>query len=190
MNKIKVTTTPLVLLLAIVLTLSGCMPIDIVPMGGRDRMGHHDEMMPKRSADDTESIMFQIVDHMIEELIADLLRQDIDISTVAVWGLRAESGERYRQTIRQKLITELIASQSFQVVSRDRLQELLEEKGLAEIGAIDAKNAVEIGPLIGVDGFIDGYIFLGKEHYVLSLSLIDASNGIITWAKSTEWTVR
>ncbi len=175
-----------ILIIALALFASGCMPLGVVPMKIGEGMGHPDAMMARPHADDNESGTLQIVDQMIAELVTDLLSQRLEIATVAVWRLRARPDEVYRETVRQKLINQLVASHTFTVVSRERLRELLEEQGLSETGAIDEGEAVEIGALTGVDGFIDGYLSINKDRYLLSLSLIDAKSGVITWAKTAE----
>lgn len=178
-----------ILITAFALTIPGCMHLQMVPLEIEQGLGHPDAMMARPHVTDNETGTLEIVGHMIEELVTDLSSQRLDIATVAVWKLRGQPDEDYRETVRQKLITQLVESHSFTVVTRERLQELLKEQGLSETGAIDEEAAVEIGALIGVDGFIDGYLSISKDLYVLSLSLIDAKSGVITWAKIVEWIV-
>ena len=74
----------------------------------------------------------------------------------------------------------------FKVVSRERLNELLEEQGLSLSGTIDDKSAVEIGNLIGVEGFVDGYASISNDQIILSFTLMETKSGVIIWAKTLE----
>ncbi|MCH7613514.1 MAG: hypothetical protein IIB45_09180 [Candidatus Marinimicrobia bacterium] len=74
----------------------------------------------------------------------------------------------------------------FKVVSRERLNELLEEQGLSLSGTIDDKSAVEIGNLIGVEGFVDGYASISNDQIILSFTLMKTKSGVIIWAKTLE----
>ncbi|MCH7763426.1 MAG: hypothetical protein IIB95_06740 [Candidatus Marinimicrobia bacterium] len=74
----------------------------------------------------------------------------------------------------------------FKVVSRERLNELLEEQGLSLSGTIDDKSAVEIGNLIGVEGFVDGYASISNDRIILSFTLMETKSGVIIWAKTLE----
>ena len=181
-----------ILILVLALTSSGCMQLGMMPMKigpGRDHPG---AMLARPAVDlevaDNDSGTLEIFDRLIDELVTDLSSRQLDIAVVAVWRLSAQPDDDYRETVRQKLITQLVASHAFTVVTRERLRELLKEQGLSETGAIDEETATGIGALIGVDGFIDGYLSVSKDLYVLSLSLIDAQSGVIIWAKTVDKT--
>ncbi len=175
-----------ILITALLLTIPGCMLQQRKPGRMGHDMGLPDIMKTSPVVDEAGSGTLESVDQMIEELVTDLSNQRLDIATVAVWKLRAQPGEDHGETVRQKLIAQLVASGSVTVVTRERLQELLKEQGLSETGTIDEATAIEIGALIGVDGFIDGNLSTSDDRYVLSLSLIDAKSGVILWAKTAE----
>jgi PBP1b-binding outer membrane lipoprotein LpoB len=65
------------------------------------------------------------------------------------------------------------------------LEELLDEHSLSLSGAIDEKSAVEIGKLIGVDG----YTAMENEKFILNFNLIETSTGIIVWSKTAEYCI-
>lgn len=75
------------------------------------------------------------------------------------------------------------------MISRERLSELLREQSLSLSGSVDEKGAVEIGKLVGVEGFIDGYASLDKNRFTLNLFLIETKSGVILWAKTIEHTI-
>ncbi|MBC8344846.1 MAG: hypothetical protein ISR82_06800 [Candidatus Marinimicrobia bacterium] len=124
------------------------------------------------------------MDVVIDQLVKNLQSQPVGISNIAVWRIRSQAAGLNVELLRTKLIEKLVASQSFQVISRDRLDQLLQEKELALSGMINEKNAGEIGSLIGVDGFIDGVASLDGGQLVLSLNLIETISGKILWAKT------
>jgi len=128
----------------------------------------------------------QVMDEMIEKAVSDLSSQNLDINTVAIWRIKSQTAGLNVEVIRQKLITQLVNVNIFKVASRERLNELLEEQGLSLSGAIDEKSAVEIGNLIGVEGFIDGYASIENNRFILSFTLIEAKSGVIVWAKTFE----
>ena len=121
-------------------------------------------------------------DRVIEKAMSDLTAQSFDISNVAVWRIRSQSAGLDVDLIRAKIISHLVLSNTFQVISRERLHELLNEQQLSLSGIIDQKTAVEIGGLTGIDGFIDGYAGFDGKQLILSLSLIETRTGKILWA--------
>lgn len=128
----------------------------------------------------------QAIDQMIEEAVLDLSNQKLDINYIAIWQIKSHTAGLDVKVIRQKLISKLVSLNLFKVVSRERLNELLEEQGLSLSGTIDVKSAVEIGNLIGVEGFIDGYASIENDRFILSFTLIETKSGIIIWAKTFE----
>ncbi len=126
------------------------------------------------------------LDKMVQEVVTDLSSQDLDINSIAVWRIKSQTAGLNMELIRQKLITKLVALNSFKVISRQRLSELLDEQLLSDSGALDEKSAVEFGNLIGVEGFIDGYASVENNRFVLSFTLIETKSGVIVWAKTVE----
>lgn len=126
----------------------------------------------------------QLIDQMVIDAVSDLSNQDLSINSVAVWGIRTQTIGLNVELIRQKLITRLVNLSQFKVVSRDRLKDLLKEQSLSLTGTIDEKSAVEVGNLIGVGAFVDGFISTDNNQIVLSLTLIETKNGVIIWART------
>jgi PBP1b-binding outer membrane lipoprotein LpoB len=89
------------------------------------------------------------------------------------------------ELIRRKLISRLIALTKLRITDRQILNKLLAEQSLSLSGSIDQENAVDIGNLIGVEGFIDGYISMEDNHFILSLNLIETETGEVIWMKTT-----
>jgi PBP1b-binding outer membrane lipoprotein LpoB len=128
----------------------------------------------------------QVIDKMIKGAINDLNGKQININSIAVWDIKSKTVGLDVETIRLKLISELVNQKRFNVISRERLKDLLDEQSLSLSGTIDENSAVEIGKLIGVEGFIDGYCSLEDNQIILSLNLIETKRGVILWAKIVE----
>ena len=128
----------------------------------------------------------QVFDHLVEEAVSDLSRQELDIGSLAVWGIRSQATGIDVEGISQKLLTQLVGLDRFKVISRERLSELLDEQNLSLTGSIDSDSAVKIGNLVGVEGFIDGYLSVDDAQASLSLSLTETASGVIVWAKTLE----
>jgi curli biogenesis system outer membrane secretion channel CsgG len=90
------------------------------------------------------------------------------------------------ERIRQQLVNKLVNDTNFQVVSRKRLKELLEEQNLALSGVLDVDNVVAIGNLVGIEGFIDGYLSIEQDQIEINLSLINDKKGVVVWAMSLD----
>ncbi|MEE9166812.1 MAG: CsgG/HfaB family protein [Candidatus Neomarinimicrobiota bacterium] len=175
----KIRIIPFSILIAFLL--AGCMRM------GMKRDGPMMESIPSSSPDQEEEIKSrQALDQIIEEAVLDLSNSELDINSVAVWQIRSQTAGLDVEVIRQKLISKLVPLNLFKVVSRERLNELLEEQGLSLSGTIDERSAVEIGKLISVEGFIDGYASVEDSRFILSLTLIETKSGLIIWAKTFE----
>lgn len=179
---------PTSIMILIVLTLS--ISTSCVLMG----MGMHGKMMVRMipaTSDKVRSVnMGQAIDEMIEEVVVDLSSQNLNISSVAVWRIKSRTAGLDVEMIRWKLITQLVNLDRFKVLSRERLEEVLAEQGLSLSGAIDERSAVDIGQLIGVKGFVDGYASIQENRFVLNFSLVETKSGVIVWSKTIERNVK
>ncbi|NOQ96542.1 MAG: hypothetical protein GQ561_00095 [Calditrichae bacterium] len=172
-------------LLMNILFLSGCMHM------GMSR-GH--TMMKPMKHGESKTVQQvnkgKAIEQMIEEAVLDLAKQDIGITTLAVWQIKSQTAGVDVEMVRQKLIARLAGSDRFKVISRERLSDLLKEQSLSLSGTVDEKSAVEIGKLIGVEGFIDGYASLENDRFILSFKLIESKSGVILWAKTIERSIQ
>lgn len=126
------------------------------------------------------------MDQVIGKAVDNLKTQSLDISNIAVWRIRSQSAGLDVDLLRAKLISNLVSTNTFQVISRERLDGLLKEQELSLSGVIDKNSAVEIGSLIGIDGFIDGYASFNENLLSLTLHLIETKTGKIVWSKTVE----
>jgi len=157
---------------------SSCMKSGMM-MGGNMM----DTMMSKTTSEVQKINSSQVIDKMIIEVINDFNEKQININSIAVWDIKSKTAGLDVETIRLKLISQLVDQNRVNVISRDRLKDLLDEQSLSLSGIIDEHNAIEIGKLIGVEGFMGGYCSLEDDRFILSLSLIETKRGVILWAK-------
>jgi curli biogenesis system outer membrane secretion channel CsgG len=91
-------------------------------------------------------------------------------------------------------ITELVKSGKFEVVGRKQLQTLLQERNLTISGDIDAKTAIRLGDLLGINYLLAGavteygetdasYHSAGERVFAAAVNtrLIDTSTGKSVW---------
>lgn len=176
--------TPKTISLA-VLTLA-CGTCMHMPMGIRPGHTMMQPATPPAAVEEQQLTSAQVIDRLIEEAVSDLAKTELEINSLAVWVIRTQAGDVDATAITQKLITQLVALDRFSVVSRERLSELLDEQSLSATGTIDPGSAVEIGSLIGVEGFMEGYLSVENDRASLSLNLIETSSGVIVWAKTLD----
>jgi PBP1b-binding outer membrane lipoprotein LpoB len=155
--------------------LSSCM---MFGMHGKNRSS---SLSLKQEKPKSESV---ILDEMIDKAVLEFSHKDgIEIKTIAVWKLKTQSTSIDPENIRQKIITNLVNNTSYKVISREHLDKLLAEQSLSISGTIDSTSAISIGKLIGVEGFITGYISKQEKRIELSLSLIKTTTGEVLWSK-------
>lgn len=67
-----------------------------------------------------------------------------------------EDLEPYRVGLAEMFLTELAAMPQLQVVERNRMDVIMDELGLAQLGVIDPETAQEIGRIVGAQAFYKG----------------------------------
>jgi len=125
-------------------------------------------------------------DSLVTTIVNDLAERDLGVTSIAVMDIESKSETIDVEWIRQKLIAELVALDRYQILSRDRIHELLQEQGLTQTGSIDSERAVKIGKLIGVESFMYGYVSMENGKAILSLQLIKTDSSVILWAKTID----
>jgi hypothetical protein len=87
--------------------------------------------------------------------------------------------EKDARFLSDRLRTEMFETGSFQVVEREKMEEILEEQGFQNTGCTSIECAVEIGQLLNVNRIIAGGIGKIEEIYSISLRMIDVESGAI-----------
>jgi curli biogenesis system outer membrane secretion channel CsgG len=109
------------------------------------------------------------------------------------------------QAAQDIFVTELVKSRKFAVIEREKINSIMQEKGLTLAGDIDPKTAMQIGKLLGLNYILTGAVTeygatdtgahgggigalpgfgVHKRSFVAALNarLINVSTGEIVWA--------
>lgn len=79
-----------------------------------------------------------------------------------------------------KFASELLATQSFRVLERGQMDQILREQGFQQSGACDAGECqVQMGQMLGVDKLISGHMVQFGSEYAFRLQYIDVVSGAI-----------
>jgi TolB-like protein len=84
--------------------------------------------------------------------------------------------------VQEDLTTALVNSGQFNVVERLKLQSVLDELKLAQLGLTDPEGAKQVGKLLGADVILTGTLAATGEEWNVNLRLINAESGLITSA--------
>ncbi len=163
------------------LFLAGCMHMGMVGIHGKMGMGKSFSITRVQETNKNDKM-----DQVIAKAVGNLQTESLSISNFAVWRIRSQSAGLDVDLLRAKLITELVSLKTVHVINRERLEELLHEQELSLSGIINEKNAVEIGSLIGIDAFVDGYAAFNKNQLSLTLHLIETKTGKILWSMTAQ----
>lgn len=119
---------------------------------------------------------------MIVMCLVVALSQAPSVSKAAVLGVRAETGiDKGVGSLMTSLLTQAIAeSGKYQVISTDELAVLLGvERQRVMAGCEESSCAAEIGSALGADKLFSGTLGALGNLRVLTLTLLDASKGIV-----------
>lgn len=84
--------------------------------------------------------------------------------------------------VQEDITTALVNSGQFNVVERLKLQSVLDELKLAQLGLTDPEGAKEVGKLLGADVILTGTLAATGEEWNVNLRLINTESGLITSA--------
>ena len=142
--------------------------------------------------------------------LSPLSAQDKPRIAVLEFENKADAGwhwwrDRGAAAMQDVFVTELVKSQKFRVIDRERLDALMREKNLSLSGDVDPSTAVQAGKLLGVEFFLVGNVTeygatdsgvhgrsvrglpgfrAGKKTFVAAANarIINAETGEIVWA--------
>jgi TolB-like protein len=84
--------------------------------------------------------------------------------------------------VQEDITTALVNSGQFNVVERLKLQSVLDELKLAQLGLTDPEGAKEVGKLLGADVILTGTLAATGDDWNVNLRLINTETGLITSA--------
>jgi hypothetical protein len=112
---------------------------------------------------------------LISPLYAQTDRRNIAVLDLDAMGISPAEA----QFLSDRLRTELFETGVFQVVEREKMQEILKEQGFQKTGCTSVECAVEIGQLLNVSEMVAGNIGKIEEVYSISLRIIKVETGAI-----------
>jgi hypothetical protein len=86
--------------------------------------------------------------------------------------------------VQEDITTALVNSGQFNVVERLKLQSVLDELQLTQLGLTDPEGAKQVGKLLGADVILTGTLAATGEEWNVNLRLINTESGLITSAFS------
>ena len=84
--------------------------------------------------------------------------------------------------VQEDITTALVNSGQFNVVERLKLQSVLDELELTQLGLTDPEGAKEVGKLLGADVILTGTLAAIGDDWNVNLRLINTESGLITSA--------
>ncbi len=104
-------------------------------------------------------------------------QQKRNVAVVDFEGRGISEGEA--KTLSDKLRGELLATDSFAVIERSQMNEVLKEQGFQQTGCTSQECMVEIGQLIGVSKIMAGSVGKVGETFLISVRMVDVKTGRI-----------
>jgi curli biogenesis system outer membrane secretion channel CsgG len=108
-----------------------------------------------------------------------------NIKRIAVNAIKPDpKGVINNIALQDQIITAILATERFQVIDRESLNTLLQEQKLQLSGLVGSSELVEVGKLIGVQGFFFGSVDQKDDKVILNLKLVDVESSAIVYSKT------
>ena len=131
-----------------------------------------------------EGSMDELTEDALTGFVSSLSTVPSGIKTVAVSRIEPDrKGRLNTQQLTDRLNSLLLESGRFSVIDRSSLSKLLEEQKLSMSGVVDTAHMVEVGKLVGVQGFLFGSAQLEDDRLILNLKLVDVKTSAIIYAR-------
>lgn len=99
------------------------------------------------------------------------------------------SGQKFDIPDIEKVVTEwlttfLVQTGAFEVVERQRLQQVLEEQKLGQTGILDETSAAQVGEILGVNVLVTGTLIGFEDTLEVTARMIDSTNAVLVGVES------
>jgi len=85
-----------------------------------------------------------------------------------------------------ELVTiELVKSEKFTVIERNKISSILNEQTISQTGLTDEKKAVEIGKLLSAEKILLGSVIKLSNDYYITTTIVDVEKGTIDYAEKS-----
>ena len=143
----------------------------------------------EKSFDDYQDV-FECVKDLSKQFIKKIKLIEGKFKRVVVFPLNVTEDKKEKLEQPSLALTELILialqnEKDIVVLERERMNAMLEETMLAQLGVIDEKTAPKVGTYLGARALITGSMNQAGKKYVLTLRMIDAETTKILVSVST-----
>lgn len=114
--------------------------------------------------------------------------QEKTIKRIAILDLQGEGiNQTEARTLTGRLRSKLVNTNTFHVLEREQMDEILGEQGFQQSGCVSDECLVEIGRLVGVEQMVGGTIGKIGSTYTLDLRIIEVQTGRIVKTVSEDY---
>ena len=87
------------------------------------------------------------------------------------------------KVVADQLINDFIAQGRYNVLERQKIDQILNEQGFQQSGACDNENClVQVGKLLGVDAMVSGSVSKIQNLWIVNVRVFDVGSGVILFA--------
>lgn len=120
-------------------------------------------------------------------LLSIVLACGQDKLTLAVMDLDGDGIQQaYLEVLSDRLRSELLFSEQFEIVQRARMHNILQEQGLRLQGCTTPFCAAKVGRMIGVDRIVIGSMNKAEDMYSSYIRMVDVESGKVVKTVSVD----
>ncbi len=129
-------------------------------------------------------ILLEVIDKTHSFKPGDKARIALEKKIVAIQDFEVIMGRNTEvaKYVQEDLTTALVNSGQFHVVERLKLQSVINELKLSQLGMIDSETAKQAGKLLGADVILTGTLAATGEEWNVNLRIINTETGLIAAA--------
>ena len=129
-------------------------------------------------------ILLKVLEKSHSFKVGDEVQIFLDRKIIAIKDFEVIMGRNKEvgKYVQEDITTALVNSGQFNVVERLKLQSVLDELKLAQLGLTDPEGAKQVGKLLGADVILTGTLAATGDEWNVNLRLINTESGLITSA--------
>jgi len=136
-----------------------------------------------------KSFVSHILKRMAQQLVGRLQRDTTRVMNVAILDFATTKNTKEKELGKGMalMITDVLVQQArFNLIEREKIEEINKEIALGQTGLIDEKSAQEAGKLLGAEVMISGSVASLGEYYIIAARAIQVENGKILGTAAEE----
>ena len=129
-------------------------------------------------------ILLKVLEKSHDFKVGDEVQIFLDRKIIAIKDFEVIMGRNKEvgKYVQEDITTALVNSGQFNVVERLKLQSVLDELKLSQLGLTDPDGAKQVGKLLGADVILTGTLAATGDEWNVNLRLINTESGLITSA--------